>query len=247
MLSIFKNKTPLIDDFPENFIDIHCHLLPNVDDGSKSFEESLLLLKRMHFYGIKHVVLTPHIMEGVWENSSVFLNKRFNELNDYLQKSSFNEVRLHLAAEYMLDSKFNSLLKQEKLLTLKDDFLLIEMSYLSPPINLYETIFEIQMAGYKPILAHPERYKFLHNHFEEYHKLKNVGCYFQLNLLSLTNYYGNDVKNTAIKLLKEKLIDFVGSDTHHQRHLNSLEKINNKAIIQLIKPILQNNAVLNPI
>lgn len=246
MFHFFKNKKkPITELFPSDFVDIHTHLLPAVDDGSKSFEESLILLKRMHSYGIKKIILTPHIMEGVWDNSALKLQNRFNELNDYLKKNNFTSVKLHLAAEYMLDANFNTLLKTEKLLTIKDTYLLVEMSYVSAPVNLYETIFAIQMAGYKPVLAHPERYAFFHQNYKEYLKLKEVGCLFQLNLLSLSNYYGKNVTAIAKKLLKDNLINFVGSDTHQDRHLNYLEGIDNPTLLKLIKPILENNAVFN--
>jgi len=246
MLQFFKNKNrPITKIFPSDFVDIHSHLLPAVDDGSKSFEESLGLLKRMHSYGIKKIILTPHIMEGVWDNSALKLKNQYNELNDYLKKINFTAVTLHLAAEYMLDANFNTLLKTEKLLTIKDNYLLIEMSYISAPINLYETIFAIQMAGYKPILAHPERYAFFHQNYQAYLKLKEVGCLFQLNLLSLSNYYGKDVTTIAKKLLKDNLIDFAGSDTHHDRHLNYLEGIKNPTLLKLLKPVLENNTVFN--
>jgi tyrosine-protein phosphatase YwqE len=113
------------------------------------------------------------------------------------------------------------------------------MSYFSPPINLYEILFQIQLKGYKPILAHPERYNSYHNNFEEFFKLKRAGCLFQLNLLSLTEQYGKGVQKTAEKLLKENLYDFVGTDTHHQMHLELLRKIatpkNLKNIEQLMK------------
>jgi len=244
MFNFFKNKNASITThFPLDFVDIHSHILPAVDDGSKSFDESLALLKRMHSYGIEKVTLTPHIMEGVWENTTLKLKKRYHELNDYLIKSKFTAIKLHLAAEYMLDANFNELLKTKKLLTIKDDYLLIEMSYISPPINLYETLFAIQIAGYKPILAHPERYAFYHNNYNEYYKLKEAGCLFQLNLLSLSNYYGKDITTIAKKLLKDNLIDFVGSDTHHDRHLNYLEGITNPSLIKLIQPVLDNNKV----
>ncbi|WP_456377313.1 tyrosine-protein phosphatase [Lutibacter sp.] len=244
MLSFLKNKkTPLTTLLPVNFVDIHSHILPAVDDGSKSFEESLELLKRMHSFGIKKLVLTPHVMEGVWENSITDLKQRFQELNNYLEKVNFTKIKLHLAAEYMLDANFNNLLKTKKLLTLKDSYLLVEMSYLSAPINLYEILFSIQVAGYKPVLAHPERYSFFHNNYKEYFKLKDVGCLFQLNLLSLSNYYGKDVSSIAKKLLKDNLINFVGSDTHNNRHLNYLEGINSPKIIKSIQPILENNTV----
>jgi len=246
MLHFFKNKkTPITKLFPSGFVDIHSHLLPAVDDGSKSFEESLGLLKRMHSYGIKKIILTPHIMEGVWDNSALKLKNQYNELNDYLKKINFTAVTLHLAAEYMLDANFNTLLKTKKLLTIKDNYLLVEMSYINVPINLYETIFAIQMAGYKPILAHPERYAFFHQNYQEYLKLKEVGCLFQLNLLSLSNYYGKDVTTIAKKLLKDNLIDFTGSDTHHDRHLNYLEGIKNPTLLKLLKPVLENNTVFN--
>jgi len=244
MFNFFKNKkTSIRTHFPSDFVDIHSHILPAVDDGSKSHEESLALLKRMYSYGIKKVVLTPHIMEGIWENTRVGLEKRFEELKDYLEKSNFKGIELHLAAEYMLDNNFSTLLKKEKLLTIKDTYLLVEMSYINPPINLYETLFNIQVAGYKPILAHPERYSFYHQNYQEYFKLKEVGCLFQLNLLSLTNYYGKDVTRIANRLIKDKLIDFAGSDTHQDRHLNYLEGINNSKMIKKIQPILANNKV----
>lgn len=223
-------------------MDIHSHLLPGVDDGSKSFDESLDLLKKMEEYGFKKIVLTPHSMEGVWENSRDFLEKRFFEFKEFLKAVDFTGVELRLAAEYMLDSNFSTLLKTEKLLTVKDNYLLIELSYLSAPVNLYETLFEIQIAGYKPILAHPERYGFFHQNFEEYYKLKEVGCLFQLNLLSLSNYYGKDVQTIAKKLLKANLIDLVGSDTHHLKHLNYLEKITDASTLKSIQSVLQNNA-----
>lgn len=245
MLNFLKsNKTPITKQLPVGFVDIHSHILPAIDDGSKSFEESLILLKRMYSYGIKKVVLTPHVMEGVWENSNADLENRFQELKNYLEKSNFTNVELHLAAEYMLDNNFHTLLKSEKLLTVKDAYVLVEMSYMNPPINLYETLFNIQVGGYKPILAHPERYSFYYQNYQEYIKLKEVGCLFQLNLLSLSNYYGKDVTGIAKRLLKDKLIDFAGSDTHHNRHLNYLESINNPKIIKSIKPILENNRLL---
>jgi tyrosine-protein phosphatase YwqE len=124
----------------------------------------------------------------------------------------------------MIDSHFLKRLSTEKLLTLKDDYVLIEMSYLSPPIQLFDIIFEIQLAGYKPILAHPERYLFYHNNFKEYEKIKNSGCYFQLNLLSTVNYYGEIITKVTDKLLSNEMYDFVGTDVHHQNHMNAFSR-----------------------
>ena len=243
-LDFLKRKDPLKGNISKHFIDIHSHILPCVDDGSQSNEQSLTLLKLMVELGIKHLVLTPHIMETVWENESEDLKIRFQEFKNYLHKENFHEIQLYLAAEYMLDGNFQSLLKSERLLTISDSYILVEMSYLNPPINLYELLFDIQIAGYTPILAHPERYNFLHNNFEEYIKLKNAGCLLQMNLLSVTNYYGKNVKDTAMKLLKESMIDFVGSDTHHEHHLKHLESINKPSLLKLLRPILLNNEKL---
>ena len=109
-------------------------------------------------------------------------------------------------------------------MTLKGNFVLIEMSYLNPPIQLYDIIFEIQLAGYTPVLAHPERYTFYHNNFSEYEKLKKTGCLFQLNLLSTVDYYGKNISSIADKLLQKGMIDFVGSDVHHANHIQSFYK-----------------------
>lgn len=244
MLSFFKNKTALTEQFPLDFIDIHSHLLPNIDDGSKSFEESASLIKRLNSYGIKNFVVTPHIMDGVWNNTPSIIETKRYELTDYLSKQGIYDIQIRAAAEYMLDSNFETLLQTKKLLTIKDHFILIEFSYINPPINLKEIIFNIQIAGYQPILAHPERYSFFHTNYKEYSKLKEAGCLFQLNLLSLSSYYGPQVNRVAKQLLKDNLIDFAGTDTHHHRHLDALETINSPKLIKLIKPVIENNAKL---
>ena len=242
MLSFLKNKkTALTAIFPENFVDIHSHLLPGIDDGAQNLEESVALIQRMRSYGIKNFVTTPHVMEAVWENSTEIIQQKVAAVQERLKKEGLHDVSIRAAAEYMLDGNFIKLLETKNLLTVKDQFILIEMSYLNPPLNLYEILFNIQIAGYKPILAHPERYNCYHQNFNEYKKLKEAGCSFQLNLLSLSNYYGSTVNKIALKLLKENMIDFVGTDTHNLRHLNQLEKITDKKTLQLIAPFLQNN------
>jgi len=245
MLSFFKNKkTTLTSQFPSNFVDIHSHLLPGIDDGARNMEESMDLIKRMHRNGIKNFITTPHIMEGVWENTPAIIQQKLAAVQERLKQEGLPDVTIRAAAEYMLDDNFNKLLEAKNLLTLKDNYILVEISYLNAPVNLYEIIFNIQIAGYKPILAHPERYNFYHQNFNTFKKLKEVGCFFQLNLLSLSSYYGKHVNNVALKLLKENMIDFVGTDTHHQRHLNALEQITDKKILKLVAPVLAHNALL---
>ena len=244
MFNLFHRTTPLHSIFNSDYIDIHSHVLPGIDDGSKSIEMSIELLSKMKEYGIVNFVFTPHILGGVWENTPSTIEKAFDKLQNAVLKSEMSDVSMRYAAEYMLDENFGKILKSKKLLPIKDNKILVEMSYRSPPINLYELLFEIQVAGYEPILAHPERYNFIHSKFEEYYKLKEVGCKFQLNLLSLTNYYGKHVNIAASKLLKNNMIDFVGSDAHHHNHIDALVKLGDKKIIKKLLPLIKNNSIL---
>ena len=145
------------------------------------------------------------------------------------------------AAEYLMDDQFVRLFQSNNLLTLKDNYVLVEMSYINAPIQLYTILFDLQVAGYIPVLAHPERYLFYQNNFDEYKKLKRAGCKFQLNLLAVVGYYGNQINQTAEKLLSQGLYDYVGSDVHHDNHINAFSQ---KIILKDLKPlqeIIKNN------
>ncbi|MBP6557706.1 MAG: histidinol phosphatase [Flavobacterium sp.] len=240
LLSFLKSKPLLKELIPENYIDIHSHLLPGIDDGSKSLEDTVSLLTQMNGIGIKHFITTPHIFTNVWDNTELHILKNLqatkHELSDKNLYTSFQ-----VGAEYMIDSYFMKRLETEKLLTLKDNYVLVEMSYLHPPMQLFDIIFEIQLAGYKPVLAHPERYVFYTKNFKEYERLKKSGCLFQLNLLSCVDYYGVAITETADKLLKKGMIDFVGSDVHHQNHVDSFSrKVTLKNTTELEKAISRN-------
>ncbi|MCI2227558.1 histidinol phosphatase [Polaribacter sp. MSW13] len=238
----FKNKQiPLADFFPEGFVDIHSHLLPGIDDGAKSLENSIDLIKKMSSYGIKNFITTPHVLGDVYPNSSKTIKNKLEEVRNELKAREISDISIHAAAEYMMDEQFSDLLAKDDILPLKDNYILVEMSYFNAPFNLYDILFEIQLKGYKPVLAHPERYNFYHTHFESYYKLKKAGCLFQLNLLSLTEQYGKHVQKVSAKLLKENMYDFVGSDTHHQSHLNLLKKIGTKKTFKSIEHLLNNN------
>jgi len=235
-----KKKSVLKDLIPDNFIDIHSHLIPGIDDGAKTCEESIKLITELEKIGFKQFITTPHIMHSVWNNTHQIIKEGEKELNNHLIENSNSKV-VKASAEYMMDTYFLELLQKEKLLPLKDFYILVEMSYLNPPLQLLDIIFDIQVAGYKPILAHPERYLFYHNNVDAYHKLKKAGCLFQLNLLSVTGYYGENVAKTAQKLLSNNMIDFVGSDVHHLNHVQSFE---NRLIIKEEKQltdVIQNN------
>lgn len=219
MLSFLKSKPVLKDLIPANHIDIHSHLLPGIDDGAKTIDETLFLIKSLSEFGMKKFITSPHVMNTIYPNNS----KNIEDLctsTSVMVLQNFN-LPLKAAAEYFMDDVFLEKLKSDRLLTLKDNFVLVEMSYMNPPINLYDIIFEIQIAGYKPVLAHPERYFYFHKSFDAYLKLKKSGCLFQLNLLSTVGYYGADVAKTADQLLSKGLIDYVGSDVHHKNHIHA--------------------------
>jgi tyrosine-protein phosphatase YwqE len=240
LLSFLKNKPVLSDLIPNNYIDIHSHLLPGIDDGAKSIEDTQSLLIALKKIGFSQFITTPHVMKHVWDNTSESIQEKLGATTAELKTKNTN-IQLKVAAEYLMDGEFMKLFQSEPLLTLKENHVLVEMSYINPPIQLYDILFELQVSGYKPVLAHPERYSFYHNNFSEYLKLKNVGCLFQLNLLSTVGYYGEGVTKTASKLLEKGLIDFVGSDVHHQNHVTNFDKkIKIKDILSL-KEAIDNN------
>ena len=241
MLFFQKKKIPLATFFKNDFVDIHSHLLPGIDDGAKNLADTIALILKMASYGIKNFITTPHVLGSVYPNSTAVIRQKLAEVQQELKRREINDISIRAAAEYMLDEQFSELLKKEDILVLKDNFILVEMSYFNAPINLYEMLFEIQLKGYKPILAHPERYGFYHTNFESYYKLKKAGCLFQLNLLSLTEHYGKGVQKVTKKLLKENLYDFVGTDAHHQGHLELLQEIGTQKNLKKIKPLLENN------
>ena len=241
MLFFKKKKILLSDFFPENFIDIHSHLLPGIDDGAKNMDDSVRLITKMASYGITNFITTPHVLGIVYPNSSDTIKEKLEEVRNELLYRNLKDITIRAAAEYMLDEEFSLRLANDDILTIKDNFVLVEMSYFSAPLNLFEVLFQIQLKGYKPILAHPERYNFYHNDFQQFYKLKQAGCLFQLNLLSLTEQYGKNVQKATNQLLKENLYDFVGTDTHHYEHLELLPKIGTKKTLEKIKHLLNNN------
>lgn len=228
MLSLFKSKPKLAELIPSGYVDIHSHILPGIDDGAQKIKDSKFLLESMIDFGFSKVITTPHTMKNVWDNTTSSIGDAYNLVHSELPELS-KQVSLQFASEYFLDENLIRLAQQEKLLSLKDNFILIEMSYLNAPIQLYDFLFELQLKGYHLVLAHPERYNYFHSNKKEYQKLKKAGCLFQLNLLSTVGYYGKNVAEIADYLLKENLYDFVGSDIHHKNHVAAFQ---NKVMIK---------------
>lgn len=193
----------------QGFTDWHSHILPGVDDGIKTMEDSLAVLEYYESLGITEVWLTPHIMEEI-PNTTEALKIRFEELKLHYKGS----IKLHLAAEYMLDSLFMERLQSGDLLTYGDSgkALLVETSYVQAPYGFYNIINDIKKAGYMPVLAHPERYQYMTE--ADYEQLHSMGVYFQMNLVSLVGGYGVSAQKRALSLLKDSRYTYYGSDVH---------------------------------
>lgn len=208
-------------DFSEIGVDIHSHLIPGVDDGAKDLEDSIALIRGLKDLGFKKIITTPHIYQDYYPNTSDRLLSGLDTLRQGLKDAEV-EIEVECAAEYYIDEVFGKLLKEKKLLTFGDNYVLVEMSFFQEVNNLDEYLFQMQVSGYRPILAHPERYVYYIRNFNRFKDMKMRGCKLQLNLLSLTGHYGKEVKELAEKMLDSKLYDFVGTDTHNLGHIEKL-------------------------
>ncbi|WP_291870264.1 CpsB/CapC family capsule biosynthesis tyrosine phosphatase [Maribacter sp.] len=239
MFSFFEKKTFLIDHL-NGFIDIHNHILPGIDDGAKTVEESIELIKEFSEFGVTNFIATPHIMDNYYPNNLKTVTQSLSKLNKQLKVEKLDNITVSAAAEHMIDANFEVLLEKGEVLPMQKNYVLVEMSYLQASINFDNAIQKIAEKRFFPILAHPERYVYLHSKFRKYEKYKKQGIMFQLNLLSLSDYYGKDVQQTANKLLNEGLLDFVGSDVHNMRQLNSLKEIKvTKKQLDKILPLIE--------
>ena len=234
----FKRKYSLIKSgILEGKTDIHSHILPCVDDGSQSMQQSLELLHYMEYVmKYREVWFTPHVMQD-FDNSSTNLDKKFQEF----KKEYKGNLTVHLSSEYMLDSDFESHLNGTPLL-LGSEHLLVETSYMSPPNGLRNILLRVWRKGFRPLIAHPERYMYMDE--DDYDELKESGYEFQLNLMSLSGYYGRRPKYMAEWLLEEKMYSYVGSDLHHlERYQDYLEHMTlTSEQLSEIEKLLENNA-----
>lgn len=221
MLLPLKSKYYLKDILPKNYIDIHNHLLPDIDDGTRTIKETNYLIAQMKSISINAVIATPHIFNGLWNNNHETIKNAYKMVTEIEYNKSFLKG---YASEYMLDDSLLKKSNKEKLLTLPNNYLLFEINHSDYPLNLFEMLFELKTKNYKIILAHPERYLYLHNSIE-YQKLKEHGIYFQLNLLSLTEYYGKRVQEKAVELLENDFYDFTGTDIHNMSEINQFKNI----------------------
>ncbi len=222
MLRLFKKAAPAVAGYFPLTTDIHSHILPGIDDGSPDVATSLMLIKGLMDAGITGAVATPHIIGDMYRNDAETIGAALKTLQDALIENNI-DFKVNAAAEYMADDYFLSLLKNKTpLLTVKDKMVLTEFSYAERPWNAEEIAFNLITEGYQPILAHPERYGYYHNDPKQFHRLSEIGYLLQVNLLSLTGYYGKPAAKAAAYIIKNGLASFAGTDLHHGRHLNAL-------------------------
>lgn len=204
--------------------DVHSHLLPGLDDGVKSLEESLAVIAVFEQLGYTKLITTPHVMYDHFRNTPASIHASLAEVQQYLRDHN-KEIVLEAAAEYYLDEYLMRLVEaDEALLTFGDDLLLFETNFISEPLNLNEFIFAATTRGYKPVLAHPERYLYLHENMERMEDLLNRGVLFQVNLGSLAGLYSKKVQTTAGKLIEKGFVHLLGSDCHNLAHAGLLDQ-----------------------
>lgn len=232
--NIFKKepKLPPID-LSVFGADFHSHLIPGIDDGAPDMEASITMIKRFKELGYKKIITTPHVMCDFYKNTPEIILKGLADVRNELARQNI-AIEIEAAAEYNLDDGLEKLINDKRVLTFGDNYVLFELPFLSEPRNLQEIIFNLQTSGYKPILAHPERYSYWHSNFEKYEELQAKGVLLQLNLLSLTGHYSPQVKKIAEKLVETNLIDGVGTDCHRIEHLEIIQNdLSNKYVHQL--------------
>lgn len=219
----FKKKEEPLPDYSFVNADMHSHLIPGIDDGAKTLEDSLTLIRELHGMGFRKLITTPHIMSDYFRNNPENILGGLAKVREAVAEAGI-PVEIEAAAEYYVDDGFVSKLEKERLLTFGDNYLLFEVSYINCPDNIDDIIFRMQVLGYKPVMAHPERYPFWYQSFQRYKEFRDLGVMLQLNTNSLSGYYGMDAKRTAEKLIDNNLVDFIGTDCHHMKHVDALKR-----------------------
>ena len=205
--------------------DMHNHILFGIDDGSKTIENSLIMARKFVDLGYTKIIATPHVMANYYENTPEIINEKKDLLNTALIANSI-PLQIEFAAEYYIDEYFLERVKnREALMTFNKEYILVETSFLNKPIFFTELIFDLRTQGYTPIFAHPERYVYLQNNFEQVEKILETGIKFQINLLSLVGYYSPTAKKLAQWLIQNGHYSFLGTDAHSTNHLELLNEV----------------------
>jgi len=240
----FKKKEVLPPFDLSNFkVDMHSHLIPGIDDGSQNMDQTIAILAKFQSLGYKKVITTPHIMTDSYPNTPEIIQSGLEEVRKAIKEVGLT-IQIEAAAEYYFDETFMPKIKNRELLTFGDNYVLVEFAFHSPPQYLEQLFFELQTNGYRPVVAHFERYMYYLGDIEKAKEWRSKGINIQINLNSLIGHYGPEVKKQAEKLIDAVEFDFVGTDCHRIEHLMLLEQHLNLPYIHKIGSYLIKNKIL---
>lgn len=214
-----KKLDPL--DFTVLKTDMHSHLIPLIDDGSQSEKESIQIISELKNLGFSKIITTPHTMSDYYKNTPEIIKNGENQVLEELKRANL-EIEFDSASEYYVDYDFRQQIVKNSLLTFGSKYLLIEFPFVDEPKDIDDIIFQLQLSGYNVVLAHPERYLYYTN--KDLKKFSEKGVLLQLNLLSITGYYSDQVRKNAENLIKDDLISFVGTDCHNMNQAIKLRE-----------------------
>ena len=242
--SKWLSKESLPDfDFSIFGADMHSHLIPGIDDGSPNLEATVEMLLKFQELGYKKIVTTPHIKTGVFNNTSEIIKAGEKTVKAEIDRLGLN-LHFEAAAEYFFDYSFIEKIEKGDLLTFSNGHLLVEYSFNQPPMGENEMFFSLQMQQIRPILAHFERYPYYHGNLKKAEELRSKGVKIQLNILSLFGHYGPQVQKQAEGLIKEKLVDLIGSDCHRIEHLHLILQHTKHPLLHKLKDLQLFNSEL---
>lgn len=227
LAGLFRRRERLLEpgDIGRLEVDIHSHLIPGIDDGAQNMDESLAMLKRLSDLGYRKVITTPHVMSDYYRNTPEIILSGLDDVRKALDEAGI-ALEIEASAEYYLDDQFEQLIAEERLLPIgAERYILFELPFVSEPMNLASAIFNLQLKGYKPILAHPERYGYWYQSPEKLEEIHDKGVLLQLNLNSLAGHYGPETKKTSQWLIERDLVSFLGTDCHRMEHLDTYADI----------------------
>ncbi len=222
MFDFFKKKKAVAETLFFH-TDIHCHLVPGIDDGQKVASEAAALVEWEKSWGITRILCTPHITQDTFENTPEIISGAFAKLQGAVAERGVEGISLDYSAEHRLDPYFLSELEAGHIRPFPNGYLLVENSFIQEMWNMDQTLFDLAVKGYKPVLAHPERYRYYYGNRQRYKQLHDAGVLFQINVLSLAGYYGKAEKQVAEWLIENNLVDFVGTDMHNERHTQAID------------------------
>lgn len=241
----FLRKKPKNVEFFYN-TDVHCHILPGVDHGAKDVEQSLMMLEAQKAMGINRVICTSHVTASTFENTPETLTAAYEILKKAVEDARL-DMEIHASAEYRIDEYWESQYAAGALLPMPGNYLLMENSFQQELLQLDDLMFELMCKGYKPVMAHPERFLYYGHRHDRLTKLHSVGVKFQVNILSFSDYFGSTARNTALWLVKNKMVDMLGSDMHNMEHVRLIQDFLKtkewRRISKQIEPHLMNDMV----